>query len=96
MHDFANQLYFITEDGDVFISEEGSKGETVKFGSVQLTSLPFFSDSDLKKTFVYFYEEETSLWSIYYTANGKSFTLVTSECEGVAGTFLDDLLAIIG
>ena len=97
MHDYANEIYFITEDGDVFVSEEGSKGESVKFASTELNNLPSFSDPDSKKTFAFYYSEETALWSIFYTSNGKNFTLVTSECESVVGEGLDDFLAgIVG
>ncbi len=93
MHDYANKLYYVTEDGEVFVTEEGSKGESVKFASTELTNLPFFRDPDSKKTFAYYYNEETALWSIFYTSNGKSFSQITSECEGVAGAGLDELLA---
>lgn len=93
MHDYANKLYYITEDGDVFVTEEGSKGESVKFDSTEINNLPFFSDPESKKTFAYFYNEETALWSIFYTSNGNSFSLITTECESVAGSQLDDLLS---
>ncbi len=92
MHNYANKLYYTTEEDQVFVTEEGSKGEAVKFDSVQLINLPYFSDPDSKKTFAYYYDEETMLWSIFYTSNGKSFDLITSECEGVLGSLLDDIL----
>lgn len=97
MHQYSNKLYYTTEEDQVFVTEEGSKGESVKFDSVQLINLPYFSDPASKKTFAYYYDEETMLWSIFYTSNGKSFDLITAECESVWGTLLDDILdGIIG
>jgi hypothetical protein len=83
MHRYANKLYYTTEEGEVFVTEEGSKGEAVKFDSIQLINLPEFSNPDSKKTFAYYYDEETTLWSIFYTSNGKSFNIVTAECETI-------------
>jgi hypothetical protein len=92
MHNYANKLYYTTEEDQVFVTEEGSKGEPVKFDSIQLINLPYFSTPDSKKTFAYYYDEETMLWSIFYTSNGKSFDLITSECESVWGSLIDDIL----
>ncbi len=92
MHNYANKLYYTTEEDQVFVTEEGSKGEPVKFDSIQLINLPYFKDPDSKKTFAYYYDEETMLYSIFYTSNGKSFDLITSECESVLGSLLDDIL----
>lgn len=91
MHNYANKLYFTTEDDKVLVSEEGSKGESVKFDSIQLINLPYFRDPDSKKTFAYYYDEETMLYSIFYTSNGKSFDLITSECESVWSSLIDDI-----
>lgn len=92
MHNYANKLYYMTEEEQVFVTEEGSKGEAVKFDSVQLINLPRFIDTDSKKTFAYYYDEETMLYSIFYTSNGKSFDLITSECESVFGSLLNDII----
>lgn len=92
MHNYANKLYYTTEEDQVFVTEEGSKGEAVKFDSIQLINLPYFSNPASKKTFSYYYDEETMLWSIFYTSNGKSFDLITAECESVFGSLLDDIL----
>ena len=97
MHNYSNKLYYTTEEDQVFVTEEGSKGEAVKFDSIQLINLPYFSDPTSKKTFAYYYDEETMLWSIFYTSNGKSFDLITSECESVSGSLLSELIGgIVG
>ena len=89
MHDYANKVYILTEDGEVHVSEEGDKSEAIKFDSETLNSLPYFSDPSSKKTFVYVENEETGLWTIYYTSNGNSFKAVTTECEDILSSDID-------
>ncbi len=83
MHQYGNKLYFVNEDEtNVYVTEEGSKKELVKFDNVQLTALPEFNTTHAKKTFSYFYDENAGC-SLFYTANGKSFKLLTTECDAI-------------
>lgn len=84
MHQYANKLYFVTEDEtNVYVTEEGSSKELVKMDGVQLTALPEFNTGSSKKTFSYFYDENAG-YSLFYTGNGKSFKLLTSDCDTIA------------
>ena len=83
MHQYANKLYFITEDEtNVYMTEEGSAKEAVTFDGVQLSALPEFNTNYSKKTFSYFYDENAG-YSLFYTANGKTFKLLTSDCDDI-------------
>ena len=92
MHNYANKLYFTTLDEKVLVSEEGSKGESVKFDSEQLVKLPYFSDPNSKKTFACYQNDETMFWSIFYTSNGNSFDLITSDCQDILGSWFKEML----
>ena len=84
MHHYGNKLYFVNEgeEGKVYVTEEGSAKELAKFDKVELPTLPEFNSTYSKKSFAYFYDEAAGC-SLFYTANGKSFKLVTSDCEAI-------------
>ena len=85
MHDYANTLYFITEDeNNIYVTEEGSVKEIAKFDTTPLTALPYFTTGNTKKCFAYFYDENAG-YSLFYTSNGKNFKLVSSDCEDIVG-----------
>ena len=88
MHQYGNQLYFVTEDEtNVYVTEEGSAKELVKFDNVQITALPEFNTTHAKKTFAYFFDENAG-YSLFYTANGKTFKLLTDNCDTIVTTDL--------
>ncbi len=95
MHQYANQLYFVTEDEtNVYVTEEGSAKELVKMDGIQLTALPEFNTGSSKKSFSYFYDENAG-YSLFYTGNGKSFKLLTTECDTIAMSDIPDWLSWI-
>ena len=85
MYTYSNTLYFSFVDGvSVFSSKEGSEKEAVKFDSATVTGLPFFADAASKKTFVAFYDQDSEVYKMFYTANGKSFKAVAT-CADIYG-----------
>ncbi len=85
MHIYSNVLYFTETDGaNVFMSSEGSLKETTKFGSIAVTGIPHFINPESKKTFVYFFDQDTGL-KVFYTSGGKSFKLIANDCGEIAG-----------
>jgi len=92
MYAYANELYFSEQEDDanVYVTKEGSEAEIAKFGDVELEALPIFNTGDSKNTYAYFYGEDGC--SLFYSANGKKFKRVSSECEDVV---TDDLLSLV-
>lgn len=84
MHHYGNKLYFVNEgeEGKVYVTEEGSAKELVKFDKNEVSTLPEFNNTYSKKSFAYFYDEASG-YSLFYTANGKSFKLLTTDCEAI-------------
>ena len=78
MYSYTNTLYYtIADTSSVYTSEEGStKKEAAKFDSSNVTGLPVFVDANCKKTFVTFYDEDSDECRMFYTSNGKKFSLV--------------------
>ena len=92
MHDYANEIYFTMSDDvdvSVFTSKEGSDEEIAKWGSTQITSVPFFSNGGSKKTYAYYYDIDSG-WMLFYTSNGKSFKLISNDCGAINGVEIPD------
>lgn len=90
-YEYANELYFEKDsEMDVsanaaYFSEEGSKRDTFKFGKISVPSAPNFTNSYSKKTYAYYYDTDRGCYMLFYTANGRSFKLVASECIDING-----------
>ena len=85
MYDYSNTLYFsFVEAVSIYATEEGSDEEVVKFDSATITGLPYFADSNTKKTFATFYDEDNEEWRLFYTSNGKSFKVIAT-CDELDG-----------
>ena len=92
MHEYANEIYFTMSDDidvSVFTSKEGSDEEMAKWGSTQITSVPYFSNANSKKTYAYYYDVDNG-WMLFYTANGKSFKLISNDCGAINGVVIPD------
>ncbi len=86
IYNYANTIYFSeeeTENVNVWISEEGSTKEEAKMDKIQITEIPFFSNPAGKKTYAYYYDSESGSWHLYYTGNGKSFDLISNQCNTI-------------
>lgn len=86
MHNYSNTLYFTFTDAiSIYTTEEGSAKEAAKFDSSVVTGLPAFADSNYKKTFAAFFDVDNEEWRLFYTSNGKSFSLIAvcSELDGI-------------
>ncbi len=96
MHKYSNTLYFnFTDTQTIYCTEEGSAKEAAKFESGTVTGLPYFTDSDFKKTFAAFYDTDNDEFRLFYTSNGRSFKSigVCSEIDGFDPDFsLEDLI----
>lgn len=91
-YQYANKVYFAgADDADVnvFISEEGSEKSIAKFGSTQISNVPSFTNTNSKKTYAYYYDSDNGALMLFYTSNGKSFKLITQDCEGINGIDID-------
>ncbi len=89
MHKHSNTLYFsFDETQSIYCTEEGSSKKAAEFESGTVTGLPYFSDSDFKKTFAAFYDADNDEWRLFYTSNGKSFKFI-SVCSDIAGFTAD-------
>lgn len=87
-YQYANEVYFSgSEEADVsvFISEEGSEKDIAKFGSTQISNVPSFTHPNGKRSYAYYYDSDNGALMLFYTANGKSFKLITQDCEGING-----------
>lgn len=92
MHEYANEIYFTMSDDidvSVFTSKEGSDEEMAKWGSTQISSVPFFSNASSQKTYAYYYDIDNG-WMLFYTANGKSFKLISNDCGAINGVEIPD------
>ena len=85
-YNYSNQVLFEKTDisgvKTVYVTEEGSKAEQFTFGKVEPTSLPTFTNAYSKKTYVYFYDDTSDMYTLFYTSNGKSFSKV-AECDNI-------------
>ena len=96
MHKYTNTLYFTIEDAvSVYRTEEGSSKEQAKFDGNNLTGLPVFTDTNAKRGFVGFFDEDNEEWRLYYTSNGSKYKFM-AICEDVAqfdnGITIDDII----
>lgn len=91
-YSYANKLYFSEfndSDVSVYFSEEGSDKEIAKFGKTQISNVPTFTQPNSKKTYVYFYSVDDNALMLFYTSNGKSFELISKNCNGISGVEID-------
>lgn len=89
---YSNTVYFTEEEAvSVYSSREGSEKDNVKMDGTQLTSIPLFSDTSSKRSYAYYYDVDNG-WMIFYTSNGKSFDLVTNDCQDIPGVEIPDIV----
>ena len=85
-YDYSNQVLFEKSDvsgvSTVYTTEEGSSAEEFAFGKIVPTSLPTFTNAYSKKSYVYYYDENSDTYTLFYTSNGKSFSKV-AECDNI-------------
>ncbi|MBQ8849427.1 MAG: hypothetical protein IJ011_03725 [Clostridia bacterium] len=82
----SNKVYFSEEEAEViYISEEGSDKDIAKFGSSELTAVPYFSNQNNKKCYAVVYDETKESYSIFYTSNGNSFKMIkdVNDCDEI-------------
>ena len=84
---YSNQLIFeMTDDKTdittVYMTEEGSDAEIFKFEGATPLSCPTITNPYSKKTYAYYYDETSGGYSLFYTANGKTFKKV-DDCEAI-------------
>ena len=97
LNEYSNVLYFnIDEDTKAYYTEEGSVKEIVEFDRAEIPVAPIFTDPAQKRSYAYLINPETDLYDIYFTASGKTFKLVSKDCDSVnkvsgTGTFYDDI-----
>ena len=85
-YDYADRVYYAVADKTtVRVSKNSSNNEIAKFGSVELTSVPYFTDPTSKVTYAIVYDPNYEAYSVYYTSNGDKFSIVqgTSDCATV-------------
>ena len=86
-HSDSNKVYFSENDSEVtYVSEEGSDKSIAKFGSSELTGLPYFSDNGGKKCYAVIFDDTKDTYSVYYTSNGNRFSYIkdVSDCDEIA------------
>ncbi len=84
MNTYSNTLYYTYIDTyAVYCSKESTKSEVADIeGSV--SGIPYFADSNSKKTFAAFYDNDNDEWKLLYTANGSKFKYI-GTCETIPG-----------
>ncbi|MBQ9086931.1 MAG: hypothetical protein IJY47_07065 [Clostridia bacterium] len=92
LHNYANEIYFTMSDDvnvSVFTSKEGSEESAAKWDSTQISSVPYFSQPNSKRTYAYYYDIDNG-WMLFYTSNGRSFKLISNDCEAINGVEIPD------
>lgn len=82
----SNKVYFSELESEViYLSEEGSDKDIAKFGSTELTGVPYFSKGTGKKCFAVLYDETKETYSVFYTSNGNRFNYIkeASDCDEI-------------
>ena len=86
-HDNSNRLFFVNDvvEPVIDVSKESTDYDTAKFGSAELTALPYFTTPDIKKCYALVWSEETETYSVYFTSNGKNFKFLkkVSDCKSI-------------
>ena len=99
-YNYANEIYFAISDMDgvnvVYTSEEGSEKDAAEMDSISITDKVFFSDATSKKTYAYFYDMNENSWKLFYTANGKRFKLISSDCQQINGVEIPTSSIVVG
>lgn len=89
----ANMLYFSeidsnseTESEKISYVKESNQPESAKFGSDELSVIPYFSNPNSSKCYAVVYNETKDSYAVYYTSNGKRFSLVkdVTNCADLA------------
>lgn len=79
----GNTVYIVDKNSEnIYTSKEGSEPEVAKFSGEQLTSLPIFINSRIKRCYA-IVSDATNGYSVYYTSNGKSFKHIDSACSDI-------------
>ena len=94
IYSYANEVYFSDAeavDVTIYTSKEGSDKDIAKLDSTQITSVPTFSDVNSKKTYAYYYDIDYG-WMLFYTSNGKSFKLISDDCQALNGVDIPDII----
>jgi len=80
-YDYSNDLYFekyVTEDSSLaYTTSEGADADELKFGKVQITSIPELTNVYSAKTYA-FVENDDDTYTIFYTSNGRSFKQIAT------------------
>ncbi|MBQ8331488.1 MAG: hypothetical protein IJX94_03195 [Clostridia bacterium] len=87
IYNYANEVYFSEEesiDVNVYTSKEGGGKDVAKMDSTPITDVPMFSDPSSKKCYAYYYDVDNG-WILFYTSNGKSFDLISNDCQAING-----------
>ena len=90
---YANEIYYTVSDLDenkVYTSKEGSEKDPAKLDSTVITATPLFSHPNAKRSYAYYYDLTNGGWMIFYTSNGNSFNMVTSDCQSITGVEIPD------
>ena len=82
----SNRLYFINnaEGPAIDVSKESTDYDPAKFGSTELTALPYFTTPDIKKCYAIVWNAEKEAYSVYYTSSGKRFKFLKKVEDCVA------------
>ena len=82
---YGNTIYYAIEDAEgnavVYCSEEGSARELVEMDSIKLNGIPQFTNPNSKKTYAAYYDESEGCWMLFYTANGRSFKMISNVAQ---------------
>ncbi len=92
IYNYANEVYFSEAeavDVSVFTSKEGGEKKIAELDSNQIGSVPYFSDTNSKKCYAYYYDLDYG-WRLFYTSNGKSFKLISDDCQALNGVALPE------
>ncbi len=95
LYSYANEVYFAESDDEdgitIYTSKEGSKKIEAELDSAELTGIPYFSDTHNKKCYAYYYDADEG-WMIFYASNGRSFNLISSDCQAINGVEIPDMI----
>ena len=87
-YDYSNELYFSMTDSEgevtIYTTREGSEKDVAKLDSTTLTAVPSFSEPNAKKCYAYYYDMDNG-WMLFYASNGKSFDMVSNDCQSING-----------
>ncbi len=86
-HRGSNKIYYsIIENPVVYMSEESNDQDVAKFGSTELSALPYFSSQTDGKCYAVVQDENSGKYTVYYSSNGNSFKAINdiNDCASIA------------